>query len=105
MSGLTTSSFPTILLPGFIGPKISEIEFGQNVLLYTFSWPKHPWPKRQWSRRPTFRLDSSIGYGKNSGYQHFSFPDIVFQKDFSPRFIETLYCLVNGPMLNLFLYI
>ena len=34
-----------MLLSGSIGPKISEIEFGQNILLYTFSWPKRLWPK------------------------------------------------------------
>ena len=36
---------PTMLLSSFIGLKISEVEFSQNVLLYTFSWPKHPWLK------------------------------------------------------------
>ena len=34
-----------MLVSRFIGPKILEIEFGQNVLLYTFSWPKRLWPK------------------------------------------------------------
>ena len=36
---------PAVLLSSFIGLKILEVEFAQNVLLYTFSWPKHPWLK------------------------------------------------------------
>ena len=43
---MTTSSFSIMLLSGSIGPKISVIEFGQNFLLYSFSWPKCLWPKR-----------------------------------------------------------
>ena len=45
---LAISSFLTALLSGFIGPKIvvSEIiEYGQNVLIYTFRWPKRRCPK------------------------------------------------------------
>ena len=45
-------SFPTMLLSEFTGPKISVIEFGQNVLLYTFSWPKRLCPKRPWPKSP-----------------------------------------------------
>ena len=39
------SSFPTIILSESIGSKIPEIEFGQNILLYAFSWPERLWPK------------------------------------------------------------
>ena len=68
-------SFPTILLSGSIGPKRSEIEFGPNILLYTFSWPKCPWPKRpgqnflaktSWPKRPGQNFLAKTSVAKTS---------------------------------------
>ena len=59
------SSFPTMLLSGFIGPKISEMEFGLNkhptfhLQMAKMSMAKTSGPESLWPKHPTF-VDNNV---------------------------------------------